>query len=500
LPRFAAFLLALNVSALFGVAVVCAGGTPLTTQLVTGGLERPVWVTHAPGDFDRIFILEKRGRIRIFNLESNTLRATPFLDIDNIVGGGDSDFSEQGLLGLTFDPDYATSGFFYVNFTNNNADTVVRRYSVSGDPDMADSASGLRILLVGQPFANHNGGWTEFGPDGMLYIALGDGGSFCDPGQRAQDITDELLGKILRIDPRGDDFPDEPGRNYSIPPDNPFVGITGDDEIWAYGLRNPWRNAFDALTGDLYIADVGQNAIEELDFQPAGAGGRNYGWDCKEGTACSIDSSGCTPSGCACADPMLIDPFHQYTHAEGCSITGGVVYRGCAIPDLDGTYFFADFCSARIWSLRYDGVTVTDFQDRTAELNPPGPATIDAITSFGVDAYGEMYICDQFGEVYKIVPATPVGPDCNKNGRRDECDILDGTSADDDGNGVPDECESCPGDLDGDGAVGLGDLSIFLANYGTTSGAGPEDGDLDGDGDVDFEDLAVFLSLYGTTC
>ena len=483
-------------------AAALAGDTPLTTVRVVNGLVRPIYVTHAPDDFDRIFIIEKQGRIRI--VRDGVLLATPFLDIDSIVGGGNSNNSEQGLLGLAFHPQFQSNGFFFVDYTSTSGNTVIRRYSVSADPDVADASSSLRILRINQPFSNHNGGWIHFGPDGMLYIAMGDGGSACDPSQRAQDITDQLLGKILRIDIDGDDFPDVPLTNYAIPPDNPFVGVTGDDEIWVYGMRNPWRDDFDPMTGDLYLADVGQGVREEIDFLPGGGlGGENFGWDCREGTACST-VSGCSPSGCNCNDPTLIDPVLDYTHGGSpfrCSITGGVVYRGCAIPDLSGTYFYADFCSSQIWTLRMIDGFARDPRDRTAELAPAG-FSINSITSFGRDAFGEIYICDQSGgEIFKIVPDVPggiVGMDCNANGIDDACDILAGAT-DNNANGIPDECE-CVGDLTGDNTVGLEDLSILLSNFGTAAGANPEDGDLDGDGDVDLVDLAIMLSAFGDVC
>ncbi|MCZ6492810.1 MAG: PQQ-dependent sugar dehydrogenase [Planctomycetota bacterium] len=305
-----------------------AGIEPLTTVRVASGLNRPVFATHAPGDFSRLFIVEQRGVIKILDLATKMVLAEPFLDIDVLVGGPNDNFDERGLLGLAFHPDYQTNGYFYVNYTNNSSDTSIRRFTVSGNPDIADPASFFTLLTISQPFANHNGGWMGFGPnDDYLYIATGDGGFFCDPGQRAQDITNQLLGKMLRIDVDGDDFPKDINRNYAIPPDNPFVGVTGDDEIWAYGLRNPWRSSFDRETGDLYIADVGQNAREEIDYQPAASrGGENYGWDCEEGTECansvSPDCAG-TANGCSCGDPTLVNPIHEYTHSFGFSITGG---------------------------------------------------------------------------------------------------------------------------------------------------------------------------------
>ncbi len=419
-------------------APVLLSGVPtvLTTERITSGLTRPVFVTHAPGDTSRIFVVEQRssstGRIRIVDLSTNTLLPAPFLSITPVAIG-----SEQGLLGLAFDPNYATNGFFYVNYTDSNWDTQIVRYQVSaGDPNIANAASATTILSLTQPDSNHNGGWMAFGPDGFLYVAQGDGGSGNDPwgafgnGQN----TETLLGAILRIDPSRTAAP-----GYSVPPSNPFVGVAGADEIWAYGLRNPWRNSFDRETGDLYIGDVGQDFVEELDFQPAtSAGGENYGWRCMEGNACT----GLT--GCNCGGANLIAPFQQYTHGGSpfrCSITGGYVYRGCAIPDLRGTYFYADFCSNQIWSLRYDGVTVTAFQDRTAELDPAGVQSISGPSSFGEDANGEMYICDlNGGEVFRIIAAPGQLGDC---------------------------CAIAGADVNGDGIVNLTDLNQVLFDFGT---------------------------------
>jgi len=376
-------------------ASVAAQDGSLTTVLVTDGVRNPVYITHAPGDYDRIFIVSQRGQIHI--VKRGTLLPTPFLD----VGALSDCCNERGLLGLAFHPDYDETGRFFINYTDNAGDTVVARYQVSADPDVASAACEF-VLTIEQPNSNHNAGWMDFGPDGFLYIATGDGGGQWDPGNAGQTITGELLGNILRIDVDGDDWPDDPDRNYAIPQDNPFVGFEGEDEIWAFGLRNPWRNAFDQRTGELYIADVGQATYEEVNVQPADdPGGVNYGWVCKEGPDCTDFGS------CSCSDPSLIDPVHVYTHGGlpfRCSITGGEVYRGCAIPELDGTYFFADFCSDQIWSFRYVDGSVTDLRDRTSELEPGDGRSISGISSFGRDAAGELYICDLGGEVFKIVP------------------------------------------------------------------------------------------------
>ncbi|MFO0838489.1 MAG: PQQ-dependent sugar dehydrogenase [Phycisphaerae bacterium] len=473
------------------IAVNAIAATPLTTVLVADGLVRPIYVTHAPGDYSRIFIIEKQGFIRI--VRNGALLPTPFLDIDSIVGGGTDDESEQGLLGLAFHPDYANNGVFYVYNTNNAGNVELASYHVSANPDLADAASRSLILSVQKPYPNHNAGWIDFGPDGYLYVAIGDGGFMNDPGNRAQTIVNMFLGKILRLDPDGpdnipgdaddDEFPANASRNYAIPPANPFVNQTGDDEIWAYGLRNPWRCSFDRQTGDLWIADVGQSQVEEIDFQAAGSpGGANYGWRCTEGTRCT----GLT--GCTCNGPTLTPPIHTYLHTVGCAIVGGYVYQGCAIADLRGTYFFGDFCANAIWSFNYDGVAISNFTDRSAELAPGGGFTISSITSFGEDAFGELYVCCQPGQVFKIVPATSV--DCNVNGVPDGCDITAGVSADVNRNGVPDECE-CLGDLNGDNQVNESDLGLLLASW--SAGAG---GDVNADGQTDESDLGILLANW----
>ncbi|MCH2169415.1 PQQ-dependent sugar dehydrogenase [Myxococcota bacterium] len=386
-------------------AVVLAD-TPLTTELVVSGLEKPLFVTAPPGDESRLFVVEQPGRIRIVDLTSDPpeLVESPFLDItDRVV----DDFNEQGLLGLAFHPDFASNGWFFVDYTGFLGTTVVSRFSVPAlTPQAADPTSEQVVLTVGQPQGNHNGGWIGFGPlDGMLYISVGDGGGGGDTGSghtagigNGQDTTSNLLGKMLRIDV---DSTTAPGGAYGIPADNPFVGEAGDDEIWSYGLRNAWRNAFDRQTGDLYLGDVGQNSWEEIDFQPSSSGGgENWGWRCREG-AHPYDASA------TCAATPSIDPVHEYARGGSpfrCAVTGGEVYRGCAIPDLQGSYFLADYCSAQIWSLRMTEGVATEVTERTAELAPGGGLSISFITSFGLDAQGELYIVDRGGEVFRVVP------------------------------------------------------------------------------------------------
>ncbi|HRX83771.1 MAG TPA: PQQ-dependent sugar dehydrogenase [Phycisphaerae bacterium] len=413
-------------------AAATRAATPFGTVRVATGLNRPDFVTAPPGDTDRLFIVEQNtAQIRILNLTSGTINATPFVTVSDVLTSG----NEQGLLGLAFHPDYASNGYFYVNYTSSSlgGDTVIARYQVSANPDVANTASKTTILTFDQPFTNHNGGWIGFSPlNGYLHIATGDGGSGCDPGQRAQN-TSLLLGKILRIDVDGDDFPGDANRNYAIPPDNPFATAGGAGEVFDYGLRNPYRCSFDRLTGDLYIGDVGQDYREEVSFHPAGVpGGINFGWDCMEGTACSNNAgSHCTVSGCTCNDPSLTLPIYDYNQYQTSrqAVTGGNVYRGCAIPDLRGTYFLADYATAEIWSFHYLNGSVGTVTDRTSQLAPPaGQGSISLVSSFGEDGNGELYICDLGGEVFKLVPTgtveRPLQHDYDNDGDIDLADLA----------------------------------------------------------------------------
>jgi glucose/arabinose dehydrogenase len=352
-------------------------GTGAVLQEVVSGLSFPLYLTAPPGDLARLFVVEKTGGIRI--VKDGVLLPNPFLNLSAKVSSG----SEQGLLGLAFDPDYATNGRFVVHYTDLAGNTVLSRFNASPDPDLADPASEQVILTATQPAPNHNGGQVLFGPDGFLYLGLGDGGG---PGGRGQDLSD-LLGSILRIDVRS-------GDPYTVPTDNPFVGQpNARAEVWSYGLRNPWRFTFDRGTGDLYIADVGQGQREEIDVStPAeGAGkGVNYGWNIMEGSQC-FGGSGCDQAG-------LTLPVLEYNHSQGCSITGGYVYRGSAIPALQGHYFYSDFCQRWVRSFRYAGGVATE------EASWPTLVTGGTIVSFGEDAAGEMYILEAEGRVSRIVP------------------------------------------------------------------------------------------------
>ncbi len=355
------------------------GTEPVALEEVASGLIFPLYLTAPDGD-PRLFIVEKGGTIRI--VKDDALLPNPFLDISGQVSTG----GEQGLLGLAFHPQYATNGRFVVHYTDAAGDTRVSGFRVSGDPDVADAASEVSILDADQPFPNHNGGQVLFGPDGHLYIMLGDGGSADDPDGRGQSLVD-LLGSILRIDPLD-------GGGYTVPSDNPFVSTAGArPEIWSYGLRNPWRIAFDPASDDLYIADVGQGRWEEVNVSTSAAGGGrglNFGWNIMEGPECFEDAS--------CDQGGLELPVLSYGHGDGCSITGGFVYRGAAIPALQGHYFYSDYCQGWVRSFRFEnGSAVDQFQWPT--LAPGGN-----VPSFGRDAAGELYVMSVGGVVFKIVP------------------------------------------------------------------------------------------------
>lgn len=347
----------------------------ITLVPLATGLNAPLNIQNA-GD-ERLFVVEQGGVIKIVNPDGS-INATPFLDISGQISSG----GERGLLGLAFHPDYENNGYFYLYFTQPDGDTQVSRFSVDPvDPNIADPASELFLLDISQPFSNHNGGCIAFGPDGYLYIATGDGGSAGDPNNSAQN-TSLLLGKMLRIDvdnPSG-------GLNYGIPADNPFAGSSSEaEEIWAYGLRNPWKFSFDRDTGDLWIADVGQNAIEEINHVSSSDAGLNYGWRCYEGSQIYNNTG--------CPDPSeLTFPVAEYTHAIGSSITGGYVYRGTN-EFFFGKYFFADFVTGIIGFLDENN-DITYFQD----LATPNWAT------FGEDIEGNLYIAAFNGTVYKIEP------------------------------------------------------------------------------------------------
>ncbi|HZL04512.1 MAG TPA: PQQ-dependent sugar dehydrogenase [Coriobacteriia bacterium] len=346
------------------------------------GFEQPVLAIGARDGSGRLYVVELTGRIRV--VKADTVLPEPFLDLSGLVSTG----GERGLFSVAFPLDYGASGVFYVDYTNAEGHSVIARYRVSEDPDRADPASAEVLLTVEQPYANHNGGQLAFGPDGFLYIGFGDGGSGGDPEDNAQNPA-TLLGKILRLDVS------RPGA-YGIPADNPPIGQTAyRPEIWALGLRNPWRFSFDRETGDLYIADVGQNAWEEINVEPVGSGGRNYGWNLFEGTHPYPPEAAHESTGFAM-------PVIEYSHDAGQSITGGFVYRGLEFPSLEGLYFYADFSSGRLWALRRAG---DGWQ--TALVAETGLS----LAGFGQDDSGEVYVLDmQGGEMLRITAGEPASP------------------------------------------------------------------------------------------
>jgi glucose/arabinose dehydrogenase len=349
---------------------------------IANGLARPLYLTHAGDGSGRLFVVEQGGRIWI--IQDGERLETPFLDLTPLVSPDANQFgyTERGLLGLAFHPEYAANGIFFVNYTDVEGNTVVARLRISADANIADPSSLEPILNIAQPFANHNGGHLAFGPDGYLYIGMGDGGSQGDPQNNGQQL-DTLLGKLLRIDVDGE-------QGYEIPSDNPFISTSGAmPEIWAYGLRNPWRFTFDRATGDLLIGDVGGNAWEEINFQPAAStGGENYGWTLYEG---NHPRSGVGTQG-------LTMPILEYSHSEGVSVTGGYVYRSSAIPTLQGVYFYADFGFGTIWAAipNEDG----SWQSQEFMRN-----TGYTISSFGEDEAGELYIVNYTGTIVQFVPS-----------------------------------------------------------------------------------------------
>ena len=397
---------------------------------LTSGLSGPLFITAPTGDTTRIFIVLQNGVIRQLARGADPASTTVFLDIDARVG---STSDEQGLLGLAFDPAFADNGTFFVNYTRNDGDTIVSRFkTIDGTANTVGDPNSEKILFrIDQPEVNHNGGWMSFGPDGALYIGQGDGGGggdnhgTCGNAQNLQ----TLLGKILRIDPRGGvgSAPDcglDAGP-YVVPTGNPFAdgpGAGNCDEVWTYGLRNPWRNSFDPVNGDLYIADVGQGCWEEIDWTPGGTnGGENYGWRSAEGRHCFNGAQGCSattsPAGCgpACVDPLPSGdpepngtrvPIWDFSSAVGsnCAVTGGYVYRGCRMPKFRGAYFYGDYCAGTVSSFIQFGGVATDQRDWTAQL---GAALQFDLTSFGTDAQGELYIADRDGLVYAVVPPFP---------------------------------------------------------------------------------------------
>jgi hypothetical protein len=379
-------------------SALCAGtaavaGTDIASVLFATGLSTVTHIAAPPLDPNRVFLVERIGRVRI--VKNGTLLATPFLDIRNRTNSA----GERGLFSIAFHPDFESNGRFFVNYTNTQGDTVIARYEAGANPDEADESSERIVLTIDQPFDNHNGGQLAFDPAGYLYVGMGDGGSQGDPQENGQTDT-TLLAKLLRLDVNVETPP-----YYAVPPSNPnFAAGDPLGLVWAKGLRNPWRFSFDRLTGDLYIGDVGGNQREEISFTPAPSpGGENYGWNVFQGTLCHNP----LPHYPDCPNPPLgfTMPVLEYTHSEGCAVIGGAVYRGCRLPDLHGTYFYGDLCGAFIRTFEMSGGMATNHDDRTADLKPSTGVAFNSIISFGEDARGELYVSNNSGRVFKIVPA-----------------------------------------------------------------------------------------------
>jgi hypothetical protein len=405
---------------------------PIRTEIVASGFSSPILVLTPPGD-PRLFVVEQTGKVKV--IRDGVVLETPYIDVSEKLAPG----GERGLLGMAFHPNYASNGHAYINYTEPTGHTVVERYDVSGDPDVALETPTPVLGPIEQPHQFHNGGCMAFGPDGMLFIGMGDGGHSNDmgaghaPGGNAQSPL-TLHGKLLRLDV------DRPFPH--VPLDNPYVNELGIlNHIFAFGLREPWRFSFDRLTGDLYLGDVGQATREEVNYlafevySDPNARDLNFGWRCLEGTQCT------GLSGCTCASPELAAPLEEFDHTISCAVIGGYIYRGCAIPSLRGTYFYAGFCygaPSRLFAFRHEDGIKGPTIELTTLLQPDGPQSISQVTSFGEDANGEIYICDRDGEIHKIVPKSIT--DCNENGIPDGCDITSGTSADLNNDGIPDEC------------------------------------------------------------
>jgi glucose/arabinose dehydrogenase len=373
----------------------------LSSIQIANGFTKPVYVCQPPGDNDRLFVLEQKGIIKIIK-NGKTVRK-PYADLRNKVHNPITPGDERGLLGLAFHANYQNNGFVYINYSDKNDHTIVSRFRVASDPDRLDTKSEKVLIKLKQPFSNHNGGHMEFGPDGYLYISVGDGGKWGDPYNNAQNLGN-LFGKILRIDV-------DTGDPYAIPDDNPFINNEdAKDEIWLYGLRNVWRFSFDRGKGDVYLGDVGQDLWEEIDFVAAeNAGGQNFGWRVMEGNHCYNPKEDCEPTGELPifeypndANYMKILIGMDEPNVDGCSVTGGYVYRGSAISELQGTYFFADYCSGNIWTFKEKNGKATEFQNRTEEISLGGGGFTNYISSFGEDNNGELYIVDYNGIIFKL--------------------------------------------------------------------------------------------------
>ncbi|MGH7131534.1 MAG: PQQ-dependent sugar dehydrogenase [Phycisphaerales bacterium] len=468
------------------------GPLSATTTRVATGLTQPVMVTHAPGDRSRLFIVEKKGKIKI--LRDGAVLATPFLDIDPQV----NDLGESGCLSMAFSPDYATSRAFYVFYTRQSvggtvaSGTVIARFYASAEnPDVADAASEELVFFAARGAGNHNGGWLGFGADGLLYATVGEMGN----SSLSQNLQSPH-GKLLRINPSGDDFPADPNRNFTVPPSNPFVETPNAlPEIFAFGLRNPWRASIDRDTGNLWIGDVGGGTAGEIDFIAGGsAGAQNFGWPCFDSANPLSNIANCGGNASLITQPV----WAHSNYNLGRSITGGYVYRGCAIQAAKGLYFFADYTSGRIWTFPGSGATVATESviERTDELRPGGGINFGAFSGFGDDADGELYLCNlNAGSIHKIVPAPGTFRDINANGIPDGCEAPFCGAAD---------VGSLGGSARPDNQLTADDIVVYLAAFFagdlTVADIAGLGGTLEGDGQLTPDDLVVFLDAFFAGC
>lgn len=445
-------------------STLSAHAQTLTTVSVATGLTKPMQVAFANGDDTRLYVIEQRGIVKL--IKNGVLQTTAFLNIDTVI----PEQTYSGLMGIAFHPDYATNGRFYLYHTTGVTASIIvwlAEYTRSTtNPDIADSNSRRVIFKLASPSTQgyHLGGSPMFGPDGLLYLPMGDGGYTGDPqgGTRSQSLS-YLWGKILRIDVNSDDFPADAEANYHIPSTNPYVGgVATDDAIFARGMRNPFRCSFDRATGKIWIGDVGGTVREEIDvFDPLTDATNNFGWNCVEGTLCTSNAN------CACPSPSLTAPIYEYTHTVGLSITGGSVYRGCAMPWLVGQYLFADYQNNKAWRMNLaTGVPVVT--DITTQLAP-----ISGITCIGEDSRGELYVANHLTGTVRKITSNPAPPDT-------------------DGDGIPDTCEIRVADINNDGRVDAADLSQLIAGWTTT---GPTD--LNHDGFTDSADLTILIADWG---
>ncbi|MBX3358707.1 MAG: PQQ-dependent sugar dehydrogenase [Phycisphaeraceae bacterium] len=469
----------LFVGAVYSGLLACAvaRGQAVVLREIPGATDA-MTVAAPVGETGRAYVAFRGGVIRVLDLATDTYLPTPFATHTVAIG------AEGGLLGLAFDPNYAVNGHYYVYYTVSGARVVQRGTRSLATPDVADPAAEIRVLQVANTASIHIGGWIGFGPDGYLYIASGEGAS------NAQDMA-SVSGKILRVDVRGDDFPEDPLRNYAIPAGNPFVGVAGAaPEIWLVGLRNPFRCCFNWATGDLIVADVGAGLWEEVNVVPPSLGGANLGWPCFENTqarTCTNPPTNQVPPAAAYRHSMVLPPFN----VTGNAIIGGFVYRGAAIPSLSGRYVFADYTAGWLVSAVMSPAGAEAVRNHTCDAAGPAASSIGVVHSFGEDGRGELYI-SRSGRLNRLEP-NPA--DCNGNGVSNRCDIAAGTSLDVNQDGIPDECH-CPADWDGDGVVAPADVGAFVASWLVGLRQSSRQGDFDNSGSTDPVDLAAFVQAW----